>query len=400
MTVRIITTSACDSDPRELARKTAGELRDKAGDIEVAGGILFATAQTKVERFRDSLAGIMPNVPFAGFTSCLGVGVDGKLLSGNGAVAGLWFAGDGVFFGVHSAPLGLNPEKTGRILAREALRKAGLSPEEAGFAILLPTPGNEEALLKGCYDQLGEDAIIVGGTAADNDLTGKWRVWSNDFSTGKGAALAVGHWPKEIAVSYRGGYLATEKKAVVTKSSGRIIEELDNKPAAEVYNDWLDGKLDDYLDRGGTVLGVSTLTPLGVVRGSFGGVDAYILVHPEKVIPEDKSLTAFAEIKEGETVVLMQSTKKSLVARGADVAQWAMNLQGFSKDDLAGGLMMYCGGCVLAIEDEMQEMLSKLGDKLNPAPWIAGFSFGEQGCVIPRKVDHGNLMNAVLLFER
>ncbi len=400
MTVRIITTSACDSDPRELGRKTAIELRGKAENILVAGGILFATAQTDVERFRESLAEAMPKIPFAGFTSCLGVGVDGKLLSGDGAVAGLWFAGDGVGFGAHSAPIGSAPEKTGRSLVDKALSKAGLSPDEADFAILLPTPGHEEAVLRGCYERFSEDTIIVGGTAADNDLTGKWRVWSDDFSTGTGVALAVGHWPKRTAVSYRGGYLATEKKAVVTESSGRVIKKLDKRPAAEVYNEWMGGKLDKYLEHGGTVLGVSTLTPLGVVRGSFGGLDAYILVHPEKIIPEDRSLTTFAEVKEGETVVLMHSTKKSLVGRGANVAQWAMNLQGFSKDELAGGLMMYCGGCVLAIQDEMQEMLSKFGDKVSPAPWLAGFSFGEQGCVIPRKVDHGNLMNAVLLFEK
>jgi len=400
MASQIITTSVSGMDSSALARETAHQLRREAAGNPIKGGVLFCTVETQVESFRRALAEILPRVPFIGATSCLGVGVSTKFLSGEPGVGGFWFAGDDVVFGVHTIPLRNDPESSGRELAKIVLEKSGLTKEQADFAFFLPTPGHEETLLKGVYELMGEDTVIIGGTAADNDLSGKWRTWSHDFSTDDGVSLAIGSWPKNTAVSYRGGYLSTDKKARVTKSVGRVLHELDGEPAAVVYNKWVDGKLDEYLERGGSVLGVSTLNPLGIVRGSFGGLDAFVLIHPETVIAESGALTTFAEIKEGETVYLMQSTKRSLVKRGSNVAQWSMNLGGFEEGDIAGGFMVYCGGCVLAIRDEIEEMLSLFSDKLGGAPWISYFSFGEQGCVIPRKVDHGNLMNAVLLFEK
>ena len=400
MSAQIIVTEIQSTDPGVLARETTHALRREAAGLPIQGGVLFANAGTPVKELRRELALALPGVPFLGSTSCMGVGAKGKLLVGEPALVGLFFLGEEVRFGTHTLSTNERRIVTGKTLSQKALAKANLTGNEAHYAFFFPTPGGEEALLKGAYEELGEHTTLIGGTAADNDLSGNWWTWNEDLATQGGVSIGVGTWPKRTAVSYQGGYLSTQKKARVTRSSGRMIHELNGLPAAEVYNEWLDGALDEFLEKGGSVLGVSTLNPLGVARGQFGGVDAYVLIHPETVIPQSKALTTFAEIDEGETVVLMQSTKGSLVNRGARVAKWAMNRSGLPSSKVAGGLMIYCGGCVLAIQEETKDMLSKVGKTLDPAPWVAGFSFGEQGCVIPRKVDHGNLMASVLLFEK
>jgi hypothetical protein len=247
-------------------------------------------------------------------------------------------------------------------------------------------------VLEGITEVLGEKVPLVGGSAADNDISGRWTVFCGGHAFARGAAVLVCDWPWKIAVNYQGGYLASQHMGVVTRAEGRRIFTINGSPAAEVYGAWCR----KVLPVGESVLGLTTLHPLGVVRARSAGADFHVLVHPERVLA-DGSLLTFARVETGETVVLMESTMSGLVRRGAAVATYAMSHASLRPADVLGQLIIYCAGCSLALGADVEDMVNALKARL-PSPFVMPFTLGEQGCVTPGRVDHGNLMCCALLF--
>ncbi len=144
----------------------------------------------------------------------------------------------------------------------------------------------------------------------------------------------------------------------MTRADGRTLYEVDGRPAAEVYNEWTRGKLDTELETGGNVLAKTTLSPLGIAR-NVGAAEMFLLAHPERVDRGDHSLSLFTEVRKGEKVVLMRSSPAALKQRGANVARRAIDWGRLDTEQLVGAYFIYCGGCLLAIENDAASMVSQ-----------------------------------------
>jgi hypothetical protein len=396
MTTQVAEAHSAKAEPVGAAREIASQVRARLGGRTPRGAILYAHSAVEVAELLSQLRGELGPVPIAGCTSCLGVG--GSATNGDGtAVGSLWLGGDEVGFGVAQVETNRG-EETGVQLAREAIAAAGLDAGAVSFAFLHATPGHEETLLRGIYQVLPPETPLLGGSAADDDLSGRWRVWGGG-RPGAGAALAVCGWPGRFGAAFRSGYLTTGRSGVVTRADGRVLHEIDGRPAAEVYNDWCRGALGDGMAPGGPVLAKTTLRPLGVARTSVLGIEVHLLLHPERVVLPGPSLQLFAPVKAGDTVKLMSSNPDSLVLRPAEVAQQAMRSGRLARGEVIGSMMVYCGGCLLAIRERRSEMVQNYRAAVGHAPSVATFSFGEQGSIVPRQCEHGNLMASVLVLS-
>jgi hypothetical protein len=85
----------------------------------------------------------------------------------------------------------------------------------------------------------------------------------------------------------------------------------------------------------------------------------------------------------------MQGRPTNFVAR-------AMVEAGLSE--LKAAFLVYCAGCMLAIDPATGAMVDALKTVTRKAPLMGAFYFGEQGCHSPGVPEHGNLMTAVLLL--
>jgi hypothetical protein len=175
------------------------------------------------------------------------------------------------------------------------------------------------------------------------------------------------------------------------------LYEIDGRTAAGVYNEWTDGAIAGAIESGGTVLDETTLHPLGREVASVGGMPYYQLSHPEQVT-EDGALALFTRIEEGDEVVCMTGTVDSLTARAGRVAEAARDTRFGGEDELAGALVIYCAGCMLAVDDRITEVVDHLNDALDDAPFLGAFTFGEQGCFVGGNNQHANLMISVVTF--
>ncbi|MEO0294577.1 MAG: FIST N-terminal domain-containing protein [candidate division WOR-3 bacterium] len=261
------------------------------------------------------------------------------------------------------------------------------------------TPGFEERIIEGINDFYGNEVPVYGGSAGDDDLTGKWKIFLNLKEVSEGLLLVGIKSRKKIYSGFLSGYLPTNKKGKVTKAEGRIIYEIDNRPAAIVYNEWTNNLISEELEKGGVILGKTTLYPIGRIIEKIAGVPFYLLSHPHMVFPDKKSLSFFTEFKEGDEVILMHGSVNALIDRTEQVASRALGLDK-GKAKLYGGILIYCAGCVGAVGEKREEIIDAYKKIVGDIPFIGAATFGEQGCFRTKGGEnkHGNLMCNTILF--
>jgi hypothetical protein len=298
---------------------------------------------------------------------------------------------------------GATTASSAREAAREAARQVCSQLGRAPDAFLLHgTPGYEERLLEGiaeAFEGSGSPAPpVYGGSAADDDLSGKWRIRVNDETLGEGFVLAGFASKKTVHGAFVAGYLPGAQRGVVTAAEGRRVYTIDGRPAAEVYNLWRDGALRDVLGQEAIILARTTMNPIGREIDRVGRVPRYLLSHPHAV-HSDGSMSFFTEFAVGETLVLMMGSLGSLLERTDQAVHRA--LHGDRSANLRGGILIYCGGCVMALGQKTDEVATLFAKAVKNAPFLGAATFGEIGCFPgPSPVNrHGNLMCDVLLFD-
>lgn len=330
-----------------------------------------------------------------GGSSCLGVmGPSGVDITGNGLGAfAIWDSAGS--YGTCSADLGEDARTAAHDAVMTALERAGRPGEIPELVWLTVAPGREEDVLAGLRDAVGSETLIVGGSSADNDVSGCWSQFSTEEVHGDGLVVTVLFPSRQVASSYQSGYAPTGANGLVTRVSGRRVYEIDDRKAVEVLNEWSSGAIAMAGDGPRSILAEATLWPLGRVTRQVAGVPFHLLAHPAIAHP-DGAVDLFAAVAEGDQLWQMQGTADSLVARAGRVAARAKTDVGGA---VAGALVVYCGGCMLAVRDRMDEVSAGIQAELGNLPWLGLFSFGEQGVPDGDGPKHGNLMISCTMFS-
>ena len=315
-------------------------------------------------------------------------------------------------FGVAAAPLGADAAATAEALLLQALAQAGCSGQLPELVWIYQAPGREEAVVQGLRRVVGDRCPIVGGSSADDAVAGRWRQLGPQGVMHDGLVVAVLLPSSPLGCAFQGGYEPTGPSGVVTgigfrtsgdsgvitATSGREIISIDGEPAAEVYNRWTHGQIAAQLGQGGTVLAQTSMCPIATDAGRVDGVSHYLLIHPEAV-GTDGSLRTFSNLEVGARVHAMTGDKTRLVDRAGRVATQAVRMLPAGHAGVAGALLVYCGGCKLAVGDAVAQVSAAVAACLGDAPFIGCFTFGEQGQLLNRNV-HGNLMISAVAFSR
>jgi len=337
-----------------------------------------------------------------GGTSCLAtLTKDGYHLGKTGSLALLGVASPDYHFGVGGVSLDDFPsaKEAGREAVLLAIKKAGKIGEKPKLVLLTAAPGKEEEIILGIEEVVGKEVPIIGGSSGDNDISGKWQQFALDRVYSNGIALAVVYTENKIGFAYEAGYERTERIGKITKAQGRVIYEIDGRPAAEVYNEWTGGLIKEKLTKGGSVLTKTTFFPLAKVVPSLIGEPQVISIHPLGVNLPEKSLTVFANVKEGEEIMLLRGNWQILLNRAQITPAKAMNLFHLQKKDVLFSLYTYCAGTMLAIpEGEREKIPLLIKNEIGEAPFLGTFTFGEQGYLPGIGNRHGNLVNSVVIF--
>ena len=379
-------------------------------DIEVVSGTSLAEASDKLTGREIHFATVHANcvadtsVPdgsalpasLHGATSCLGAMTHGGKTDG---VALFCISDPDGAYGTGMAVFDATPSAAAAQATRDALLAADRIGEQPELVWVAATPGTEEEVVSGIQDVVGADVPVIGGSAADNSVAGDWFVFGGRTQTANGVIVSVLFPSRPISFAYQNGYSPTSHMGRVTKATGRTIQEIDNKPAMDVYSAWTGGEV--AMVSGGesseAILGASTLWPLGREINQVGQVPFYLLAHPATA-HDSGEMDLFATVEEGEELTLMNGTKESLVERAGRVAALARETGRMSDTHLVGALMIYCGGCMLSVQEEIPDVIKGVNGALDGAPFLGAFTFGEQGALLKAGNRHGNLMISCIVF--
>lgn len=314
-------------------------------------------------------------------------------------------------YGVADGVFDDDPEKLAEKVLMQALDNCNCTGQLPELIWLYQTPGHEEAVMRGLRNIIGDHCPIMGGTAADNDVSGQWHLLGPSGALTDGLVIAVMFPSSPIGFAFQGGYEpsgpqgtvtgigyhSAGESGVVTDGVGRDVLTIDGAPAAEVYNRWANNAIASKLD-GGSILAETTMYPIAINTGDIDGVGQYLLIHPESVLPQG-GLRTFRELETGMRIHAMRGDRQQLVARAGRVADHAKRNLELEHKNISGAIMIYCGGCKLAVGDDITEVARTVGLTLGGTPFIGCFTFGEQGYLLDKNV-HGNLMISAVVFGK
>ena len=352
---------------------------------------------------------LSPTVPMIGCTSCRGLVMNDTWLTHNKEFAlGLWGLCDdaGTYITLHLTERGPSLRDEVFAAVTKAMEARIRAPgEEPSFAMLLGSPGDEETILDGMRAALGDSVPILGGSSADNTVSGAWRQIAtpghSSFGVGapsvssNGLAIAVCWASCQTATTLTSGFRTTFNKGTVTKvaDDGRTVVEVDGTPMRDVYERWSQGTIFrdvSFKDGAANVLDKCALCPLGEVSldGSYARV-----MHPAILHEESGAITTFADARVGMEVTMLTAAPESLAKLISASAKTLINdslaprgsslrteaASAFEPRDVVGALMIFCGGLVMAIDNAMPVAVEHLAEAVGHHNTMGVCCFGEQG---------------------
>jgi hypothetical protein len=300
-----------------------------------------------------------------------------------------------------------DPAHAARLALSRAVADANKTKaDRPAMLVLFSTMQTEEASLEGLAEEIGSDVPLIGGTAAGlvSSMERKTKDVSSSMIVGdrvieQGVAITVFYTPQPFAWAYGGGFMrGSGLGGVITSADQRLIRAIDGRPAEDVYDEWLGGRLKDAKANGKNVQNVLALYPLvQTVSKNGASHNQFIRAWPSNRPDAPGSLTTGANVRVGETIYASEGSENILLNRFAALPRQARRSAGDAP--MAAGLFFYCAGALQTIPREHRGNLAALVQQsMGDMPWIGLFTWGEQASVPAIGNQHGNLMASTLLF--
>ena len=354
--------------------------------IQTKVAFIFSSVKYDQKNLLDGAKEVLGSAPIIGCTSNGGILVPDGYITSNNGFAGILAIGDpDTAVGVAGSAKMLTARETGRKVAIDAMNKVGTTFSPSYF-FMIANPGEEEEYAKGIQDVIG-DVPMFGGSSADDDLTGKWKIFTNDGIFSEGVAVAFFYTNKKIMNEYTGKYHETVNSGVITKIEGkRTLKEIDGIPAMKKYAEWTGLKTRELM--GDKILTASILKPMGV-KTPTGNVT--LIRHP-MAGNADYSINLGNDLSVNTAVIQMQASLDELIEAPKLTLR---KLKSKLPSEPAAYLFIHCGGRKIAIGDRINEVAKLVKEEAGDVPYIMPFTFGEYG----RGEHEANNMGGLMLSE-
>lgn len=222
-------------------------------------------------------------------------------------------------------------------------------------------------LTRGLNEGLAPGVAVTGGLSGDAARFGATTVVA-DAPARSGVVAALGLYGDALRVGFGslGGWDPFGPERLITRSSGTVLHDLDDRNALELYREYLGAHASD--------LPASALRFPLMLRGREGNAG---LVRTVLAIDDDARTMRFAgEVPEGSYARLMRANFERLIDGAHGAAQLSLARQGDGEVELA--LLVSCVGRKLVLGQRIEEEIEVVREVLGPRSAIAGFySYGE-----------------------
>ena len=338
------------------------------------------------------------DVKTVGLTTKLGVITnDGIHIGQNGSIGILLVASKNITFGVGEVDLDSfnSSEEAGRTAIKHAINDAGNLSYPPNITLYIGTTrrGDDMRILDGIADIIGDDSPVVGGSASDDEVSGLWMQFTHKKSYDNGLIVVAIYTDLGTGWGFETGYKLTDNTGIATSSDGYLISEINNRPALDVYDEWVNGELYQKVDAGefddengnisfDLIKKFTLLNPIARVMRTEDGRIGHYTVSPipnsEDVV--SKKLRVFAEIQQGWEIALYRGTWQTHMNRVETIPNDALERAGIDPGEGMFGIMQFCNGLRSQIpEEEFEKVPAITDDILGGVPFIGAITGGEHG---------------------
>lgn len=362
------TGSSTNGNAKVAGAEAAGKA--KAGLENVKMAYVYASCAYDLDEMLAGIADEMPGVPVIGNTSFTGVITPEGYISGPDGFVGILAVSDAdLAVGVAAVEKEQCAVEAGEKVAKLAMERAGKTVAPDYFYMVAP-PGEEEFYLKGITKVIGR-VPFFGGSAADNSISGEWKLYTEKGAFADGVAVAFFYSDKKMTNKFTGAYKETKDVGVITKViNNRVLAEIDGVPALQKYADWRGMSVDAL--KGGALLSETIVSPLGV-KDRLG--DLVAIRHPMNG-NDDLTMNVGNNLAEGTAIIRMEGSVDELIdSTGATLEELKQRMAAS-----AGYYhLVHCGGRRAGIDNRIEEVVKQLKEKAGDVPFITEFTFGEYG---------------------
>jgi len=374
---------------------------------------VFCASKYNEEKVLAELQRLLPQTKILGGNSGYGVTTPGgyfwyPLFSQSISILGI--ATDRIIWGVGIAPSeGLDSKATAKQALLSAIENAGKDvKEKPALVINMPTfDMTQEETLEAVGDLLGPDVPVFGAYAADQGIKGDWRIFTNERIYSHGVVMAVVYTDLKIGFYKEHGFEVTETGGTITKADGKKLIEINNRPAAEVYNELIGGLLTEEVKNPTTtsssyltkVRVTSALNPLARVIKKPGQEPFYAPAMVVYILP-DRSLQLDIAVQEGDELKILRGDWEILLNRMQTTAQKAMETFAIQKEKILFALDSFCCATNFAIPQSERPKEAQLLKQAIGGEFVGICACGIQ-CFDPqRKTNtYSSLSNGILIFS-
>ena len=361
-------------DYYEMGLETAKESTKDFSNVKL--NFLYTSEKCDIKKVIKGIRDVTSS-PIIGCTSNQGIIVpDGVITSDNGFAGMLSLNDQNLTVGVAIHEAGKDARAIGRKVAIAAVEDAGTTRAPAYF-YMVASPKEEEDYLMGIQDVIGR-VPVFGGSAADDNVEGNWKIICNDKVIEDGVAVAFIYTDNEILTSFTGAYKESGNMGLITGvKDNRTLVTIDGISALKKYAHWINMSPSSLI--GKDLLMTSVTKPLGV-KDPLGNLT--VIRHP--MFGDDMGTKSTADdtiklgnkIVEGTAIIQLEATKDELINSTGDTLR---ELRKKMYSEPAAYVLIHCGGRKLEIGDRIEEVHKQLVKEAKGVPFITAFTFGEYG---------------------
>jgi hypothetical protein len=177
---------------------------------------------------------------------------------------------------------------------------------------------NPSAILRGFQAELPL-VPVVGGSASDEGKYVQTFQYANDTVHSSSISAVALTGDIKYAMGVRHGWNPISAPKLVTKADGRVIYEIDGKPAAQLYEEFI-GKEETENLKGVTLAQMALSYPLGIKDDSSGEM----LLRAPFFVDANGSITCGGEVLPGASVQLMIGAREDAIDAARQSAAQAL----------------------------------------------------------------------------
>lgn len=178
--------SSVNSCPKTAGAEAAAKAKQGMEQIKMV--FAYASCEYDLDAVLAGIADEMPGIPVIGNTSFTGVITpEGFISSDDGFAAVMAVAEEGMCVGIASVEKDSLAVEDGERAARLAMERAGKTTPPDYYYMVAP-PAEEEFYVKGITNVIGR-VPFFGGSAADNTISGNWKLFTDKGIFADGVAV-------------------------------------------------------------------------------------------------------------------------------------------------------------------------------------------------------------------